>query len=546
MDFGRLGVLRWVAGGAAAVMGGSQPAAPVGSEARSSAAGTPTVADANRERFAIKKSYSIENGYPARRRSLVDDAKFETNVNKESRQEWLSHIRQSLDDDTLSEEEVLLAASTPSEETAATTGPLQVTLVISMKSGMNSLGRIIKTIESHHGLLQHVESRSSRRPDASHQVLLRLTLGSDDLRQLLRSLRQSGAVAGLEILGEGSVSAVKEPWYPSHISELDLCNHLMTKYEPDLDMEHPGFADKEYRARRHAIANIAFTYKQGEPIPRVEYTPQEVDTWRQVFTELMRCVPTGACAAYRRVMELLQRECGYSPDSIPQLEDVSRFMHRRTGFILRPVAGLLTARDFLASLAYRVFQCTQYVRHHSSPHHSPEPDCIHELLGHAPLLADPFFAEFSQELGLASLGATDEEIEKFATMYWFTVEFGLCRENGQLRAYGAGLLSSYGELEHALSDRPQLLPYEPSTTCIQPYQDQDYQDTYFVAESLIDAQEKFRRWVATSLSRPYEVWYNPHTQSIERVTSVDQVGSIVSSLQGQLIRLNSAVQKMKF
>ena len=68
--------------------------------------------------------------------------------------------------------------------------------------------------------------------------------------------------------------------------------------------------------------------RRGEPIPRVEYTPAEVDTWRQVFTELMRCVPTGACAAYRRVMELLQRECGYSPDAIPQLEDVSRFMHR--------------------------------------------------------------------------------------------------------------------------------------------------------------------------------------------------------------------------
>ena len=83
-------------------------------------------------------------------------------------------------------------------------------------------------------------------------------------------------------------------------------------------------------------------------------------------------------------------------------------------------------------------------------------------------------------------------VEFWPQMYWFTVEFGLCRENGQLRAYGAGLLSSYGELQHALSDQPQLLPYEPSTTCVQPYQDQDYQDTYFVAESLTDAQEKFR------------------------------------------------------
>ena len=561
-------------------------------------------AQKNREMFAIKKSYSIENGYPARRRSLVDDARFETLVVKQTKQSVLEEARhrandsivdqtgcaqdhleqetkryvdvsssddeqfESLacaakdgearadvssdsdgkadddydDDAGLTEDEVVLAktiAESPESEHTVQ----KAALVLRLREGIGSLARILKTIENFKGTVTHVESRPSQMEKIQFDVLVKVDMTRPSLLQLIRNLRQSSALDGVTLLTDNSVS-IKDPWFPRHASDLDNCNHLMTKYEPDLDMNHPGFADKEYRARRKVIAEIAFAYKYGDSIPSIPYTETENETWSRVFSTIIDLIPKHACVEYQRAFTKLQEEKIFESHRIPQLQEVNDFLKKNTGFTLRPAAGLLTARDFLSSLAFRVFQSTQYVRHINSPYHTPEPDCIHELLGHMPLLADPSFAQFSQEIGLASLGASDEEIEKLSTIYWFTVEFGLCKEGEEVKAYGAGLLSAYGELLHSLSDKCEHRSFEPTVTALQKYQDQEYQPIYYVADSFEDAKEKFRRWVST-MSRSFEVRYDPHTQRVEVLDTVDRLENLVSQLNTEMIHLTNAINKIK-
>jgi phenylalanine-4-hydroxylase len=307
------------------------------------------------------------------------------------------------------------------------------------------------------------------------------------------------------------------PWFPRHISDLDLIANRVLDAGADLESDHPGFHDPVYRQRRANLADIAMKYKYTESIPRVKYEQYEIDTWGAVYEELSK-LRHNACKEYRDIIVQMEKHCGYGRTSIPQAQDISNFLQASTGFRLRPVAGLLSSRDFLNGLAFRVFFSTQYIRHSSKPLYTPEPDICHELLGHAPMFADPDFAQFSQEVGLASLGASEEDIQKLATCYWHTVEFGLLKENGVVKAYGAGVLSSFGEMNHACvnttrKDAPTYLPWDPVVASTTKYPITTYQPTYFVAESLTDAKNKLIRFSET-LSKPFYARYNNLTNTV--------------------------------
>nr|KAJ3412213.1 hypothetical protein HK105_002412 [Polyrhizophydium stewartii] len=321
----------------------------------------------------------------------------------------------------------------------------------------------------------------------------------------------------------------------------------------ELDADHPGFTDPVYRKRRQDITEAAKAHRHGQPLPRVNYTPEEIKTWGVVFNKLTAMYKTHACYEHQYIFPLLVQNCGYSENNIPQLEDISRFLRDCTGWTLRPVMGLLSSRDFLNALAFRVFHSTQYIRHHSSPLYTPEPDVCHELLGHVPLYADPDFAAFSQDL------------KKLATIYWFTVEFGLCRQGTEVRAYGAGLLSSFGELDrcpfcvqYSLSSKPQKLPFDCATMAVQPYPYvsrrlvlrqlycaliTEYQPVYFVADSFKQMKDDVREY-ALGLDRPFTAHYNALTQSVELLDTKERVTRFANTIKGDLTRLISAMDKV--
>jgi phenylalanine-4-hydroxylase len=211
-----------------------------------------------------------------------------------------------------------------------------------------------------------------------------------------------------------------------------------------LGQDHPGFNDADYRARRNDIASASVDWKPGDPVPRIAYTGAEHGVWRTVCQELPPKHARYAARAYCDAVAAL----GLPTDRIPQLTEVSDGLRKLTGWSYAPAPGLVPLREFLGSLGDKVFHSTQYIRHQAEPLYTPEPDLIHEVIGHANTLAHPDFAAVNEQAGLAAQRVeTDDALQFLADVFWFTMEFGVLHEDGELKAYGAGILSSYGEIE---------------------------------------------------------------------------------------------------
>ncbi|MGL5808830.1 MAG: phenylalanine 4-monooxygenase [Nocardioides sp.] len=254
-----------------------------------------------------------------------------------------------------------------------------------------------------------------------------------------------------------------------------------------LDDDHPGATDPDYRRRRNTIAGLALDWRDGLPVPRVPYVDDEHEVWRIVCAELAELAGLHerlACAEYLAGKDRL----GLVTDRVPQLDEVTAALAPLTGFRYIPAAGLVPLLDFYGSLADGVFHSTQYIRHHSVPLYTPEPDVLHEVLGHGNCLAEPRFAALYRAAGRAahrveSAGA----LEFVSKVFWFSLEFGVLLEAGQVRTYGAGLLSSYGEIQQ-IADA-QLHPLDIARMGVQAYDITHYQPLLFCADSFAQVED---------------------------------------------------------
>jgi len=259
----------------------------------------------------------------------------------------------------------------------------------------------------------------------------------------------------------------------------------------ELNPDHPGFRDLVYRRRRDEIAAAALAHRYPDPAPRIAYTDEEAGVWSLVLDELEALHRERACAEHLAAWPRL----GFHKARVAQLADVSEVLRAATGFSLQPVAGLVTPRVFMERLADGLFLATQYMRHHSRPRYTPEPDVIHELIGHAALLTDPRYAQVNRLFGEATRRAGDARVEQLIRVYWYALEFGLVRQDGQTRAFGAGLLSSIGELGRYATDA-SLRRFSIEEVSRTPFDPTQYQSTLFVADSSDALLGALEAWLA--------------------------------------------------
>jgi phenylalanine-4-hydroxylase len=253
--------------------------------------------------------------------------------------------------------------------------------------------------------------------------------------------------------------------------------------ELQLEPGHPGLGDEEYIRRRKELFALCRRHRLerlGPPL--IRYTPEETRIWREVSPQLDELHRQHASQVYLDG----KRDLAITRDEIPQLRHLSERLERETAMHLVPAEGALPYRTFYQYIAERGFPVTQFLRHGSHPEFTPEPDMIHDCLGHVPPLMNRDYAELLTLIGKAVATTTHgDEVLALKRFSWFSIEFGLIEEAGAEKVFGAGILSSVGEIPHALfSPDVTRRPFVTDVVIATDYDPSRMQDHLFIAPSL--------------------------------------------------------------
>ena len=264
--------------------------------------------------------------------------------------------------------------------------------------------------------------------------------------------------------------------------------------ELELEPCHPGLGDEEYIRRRNELFALCRQHRLGNlGPPMIRYTPEETRIWREVSPMLDALHVQYASQIYLRA----KRELAITSDEIPQLRHLSDRLRQETNIHLVPAEGALPYRTFYEYIGARGFPVTQFIRHGSHPEFTPEPDMIHDCLGHVPPLMNRDYAELLVLIGKAVATTTHgDQILALKRFSWFSIEFGLIEEAGETKVFGAGILSSTGEIPYSLfSAEVSRQPFVTDVVIDTDYDPSRMQDHLFIAPSLPFLRRELRSLV---------------------------------------------------
>lgn len=237
-----------------------------------------------------------------------------------------------------------------------------------------------------------------------------------------------------------------------------------------------------------------------------KYTEEDFNVWKLLFDEQMQQLPNIASNSYLKGLEKVQ----FKNTEIPRFTVVNKLLEEATGWKIHVVPGIIDTLPFFQNLSNKEFPATTWLRKMSQLKYIQEPDMFHDVFGHVPLLSDPIFCEYLQGLSNIALDYIDNPnvLELMARVYWFTVEFGLIREDGVVKIYGAGLISSPGESLFSLSSSDLHRPFSVKEVLSTSYFNDRYQVQYFVADSykqMYDALDEIRTEIERYVAEGIEV-----------------------------------------